>query len=327
MGFSDPRRCRGVCQVKKPSRVNWVGSILAGAAEILHKRTVTFVGFNNTANEVIVYTKTNVLKKETPELPDEIDGVRISYERGGAASVTQPAVAPFNVPALVMMGGRYSCGSSVHVGNNVGAGTLGCLVRDSASVMYGLSNNHVTGSCNHADPGLPIVAPGACDVRAGGHDPFTIGHHARLIPMTPGVPGNVNVANNTDAAIFRLKDPMLVTSMQRGAYDTPSAAMMIAPGMEVEKVGRTTGHTQGIVRGRSGGPHPVYYAIEAIDVRQVVYFDPMFAIESIGPLPFVDLGDSGSVITHVAPGGQRYAVGIAVAISQEGPNRTYALPL
>ena len=109
---------------------------------------------------------------------------------------------------------------------------------------------------------MPIIAPGHPDIRAGGFDPFTIGHHHSLLAMLDGIPQNVAIADNTDAAIFAIRDSNLVSSMQRNHYDTPTAIVPIAPGMTVQKVGRTSSITTGIVRAQAVGPEPIQYQIE-----------------------------------------------------------------
>jgi hypothetical protein len=292
------------------------GARLRAASDILQHRKINFIGFNEDTNEVVVYTSSRITKAEALLLPVNISGTPITYTKGGAAHVGAAPPTPMGVDSYTLHNGRYTCGSSVHVGNMIGAGTLGCLVTDQQGVLYGLTNNHVTGMCNYSPLTMPIVAPGPLDVKAGSLDPFTIGHHYDLFPFVDGLDENVRVEDNMDAALFRIKEPDLVSSMQRRAYDTPGATMPISTGMIVQKVGRTTGVTQGTVRVQASGPEPVEYVIDAMDLKKTVFFDPLFIIES-QPRPFADIGDSGSLITHVSQGGNQFSVGIVVAVSKD----------
>src|SRR5690606_37276102 len=126
-------------------------------------------------------------------------------------------------------------------------GTLGALVKNAAGDLFALTNNHVSGGCCYTDVTFPIVAPGLLDVRPGGHDPFTLGHHAQVAPWTAGIPDNVDVSTNIDAAICRVKDAEAISSMQQGAFDTPTSTVAPVPGLSVRKVGRTTGDTSGTI--------------------------------------------------------------------------------
>ena len=126
-----------------------------------------------------------------------------------APVVRLPAAGPVFHGTFKIHNNRYTCGSSIFTGNRIGAGTLGCLVKDASGVLYGLTNNHVTGGCSYSEPELPVVAPGPADVVAGGFDPFTIGHHHKVLQLSVGSPDNVDVSDNLDAALFKIKDPNL----------------------------------------------------------------------------------------------------------------------
>lgn len=213
------------------------------------------------------------------------------------------------------------------MGSEKSAGTLGCLVKDKKGTIYGLSNNHVLAASNYAMPGLPIVAPGIADVAAGERKPATIGLLDRVQPFVDGIPEIVDTSANLDAAIFKVDDPALLTSMQRNHYDTPSDVCPLKVGMAVEKVGRTTGRIAGNVVAELFDPEPVLYdmpMMSGLAGRKHVFLDGMFAVKpSAAPL-FSDGGDSGSLVTHKDQDDKRWAVGMIVG---GGRGLTLILPI
>jgi hypothetical protein len=224
----------------------------------------------------------------------------------------------------------YTCGSSISVGNNRDAGTLSCLVRDPAGEIFGLTNNHVSGGCSYAGVGLPIVAPGIFDVAPGGLNPFTLGFHHHALPLIAGSPDNVDPKKNLDAAIFRVLSVDVVSSFQRDVYDTPASAGSLTPGMAVEKVGRTTGHTKGVVISQVYGANHILYQAQLYGFSGPVFFDPLFAISG-DTVQFSDSGDSGSLVITTDGAGERKAVGIVVGSMNDGTapggKATLALPI
>jgi hypothetical protein len=117
--------------------------------------------------------------------------------------------------------------------------------------------------------------------------------------------------------------------MQGTWHDTPALAAQIDAGMDVEKVGRTTGHTTGRVLALAYGPVGVQYVVEGITYAfsGEVYFEPVYVIEGNGQA-FSEEGDSGSLVTAVKEG-QRYAVGLIIggAKGQGGVDYTLVLPI
>ena len=164
------------------------------AANTLERQAVTAVGFNEAKNTVFVYTARRVTKRQEETLPFGVSrDVKIEYRQARPLVISDT-----NVDEVI--GGEpykffkrsYACGSSISVGNNRSAGTLGAVVVDEAGVLYGLTNNHVTGGCNNSRAGLPIVAPGVMDVQVGFYDPFTIGWHHSVLQMRQGDPSAIN---------------------------------------------------------------------------------------------------------------------------------------
>ncbi len=305
--------------------------------QLLRAKQIQAVGFNEAQRHIVVFTRraVPVSKKALNALPQLVDDVDIKYRQGAQEPVGEPPSQSFGGPPYFVRqtanGGKYACGSSISVGNYRDAGTLGCLVRNGAGDIFGLSNNHVTGACSFADTGLPIVAPGIVDVGPGGLYPFTIGLHHQSLAMVAGSPDNVNHMENFDAALFKLLDAGQITSFQRDAYDTPTAVDQLVADLFVEKVGRTTGHTHGKVISQLHGPHAITYNSPLYSFTGHIYFEPVFAVVGTGGTAFSDHGDSGALITAVDGQGNRKAVGIVVGgmadKSAPGGKTTVALPI
>jgi hypothetical protein len=300
------------------------------ATKILQERGITYIGINELKDEIIIFTRRKLPIKDQKLLQaasyTEGDAkYTVSFRQGSVANAGPNASPPIGIPPYSKIKDRYTCGSSVYIGSEKGAGTLGCLVRDKKSgQLYGLSNNHITGGSNYAVPGLPIVAPGALDVAAGGMDPTTLGHHADAYPFIDGFPDAVDVDDNLDAAIFTIPDGNLVSSMQRTEYDTPAECVPLEIDMEVMKVGRTTGKTAGKVVAELFDYEPVVYELEVIGGKKIVYFASLFTI--IGNTQLFSLpGDSGSLTVSKDASGITKGVGIVVACDENG--LTFALSL
>ncbi|MGV4799043.1 hypothetical protein ACSMEB_08105 [Stenotrophomonas maltophilia] len=317
------------------AEMNLISPSFEAGKLILRAKRIIGIGFNESTSELIAYTKlTAPAKKALSSVPSKLGTYKITYRQGNINSVGELPPTPFGGPPYRIHqakpgGDYYTCGSSISVGNTVDSGTLGALVKDAAGVLYGLSNNHVSGSCSCADVGLPIVAPGILDVAPGSLHPFTVGLHHRSLPMLLGAPSTVSIKANTDAAIFSITAASLLTSMQGAAYDTPAKVGDLVPGMTVEKVGRTTGHTKGYVVSEMYGPIDVAYSAKQYGFTGAMFFEGVMVINGTTEL-FSDSGDSGSLITSVVAG-ERVAVGIVFAGAADsrapGGKVTLALPL
>jgi hypothetical protein len=313
-----------------------ISNVTDKGTEILRQKRVRAVGFNDALETVTVFTKrvAPISKKQKAALPDKVGDRLISYRQGVSQSINDGPPGTLGGPVYAMRvqgtSSRYTCGSSISVGNNRDAGTLGCLVRNNLGDIFGLTNNHVSGGCSYAPVGLPIVAPGIFDVAPGVLSPFTLGFHQRAMPLVAGSPGNVNPKTNLDAAIFKLHDPNGVTSFQRDVYDTPSIVAPMKAGMTVEKVGRTTALTAGVVSSQIYGAQQIPYQAQLYGFSGGVSFDPVFAISGNTTL-FSDAGDSGSLVTTLDGAGNRKAVGIVFGFlndaKAQGGKLTLVLPL
>lgn len=304
-----------------------VGVPVAGA--ILQKRRISYIGVDDEKNKVIVFVEKRLTVRESSMLQYAgTQTVHVEFQEGALAHNTPEPAFPAAVPTYVEHNGLYTCGSSISMGSEKSAGTLGCLVKDKAGALFGLSNNHVIGASNYASPGLPIVAPGIADVAAGEREPATIGLLYQAQPFVDGIPEIVNTSNNLDAAIFSLKDSSLLSSMQRNHYDTPNDVCSLKVGMAVEKVGRTTGRISGTVVAQLFDPEPVLYEMpmmSGLTGRKHVFFEDMFVVIADQAPLFTAPGDSGSLVTFKDQDDKRWSVGLIVG--GDGRKVSFALPI
>jgi hypothetical protein len=169
--------------------------------------------------------------------------------------------------------------------NFVMAGTYGAIVMDAAH-RYILSNNHVLANENDLPVGSPIFQPGLLDGGIAVTD--QVATLTRFIPLALAVP------NLVDCAIARILDtaqasPVFLPNV--GNLQS-SAPVLPAIGMNVEKVGRTTGYTQGRIFDASATVKVEY-------TMGTLVFDDQVLVQGTGS-PFSKSGDSGSLIVDTA---------------------------
>lgn len=122
-------------------------------------------------------------------------------------------------------------------------GTLGCLVAtvSDPSAPLLLSNSHILAQYGLAPEGSQIVQPGPDD---GGADSDAIGTLVSSVPFNfaPGFNNlcDAAIAMPTDGSNVRADIPLIGIPT--------SGAGPVAPGTQVQKSGRTTGHTTGLVK-------------------------------------------------------------------------------
>ena len=307
--------------------------------DALSKRAVIAVAKDRRNDAVVIYTSraySQADQKVMREVSDEtipiiFRSLDVGPQGPGAASQIQIASAP------VLVQNRISCGSSISVGNDRGAGTMGALVRDSNGNLFGLSCGHVIAGCGYLRKGMPIVAPGIQDVVPGWPDPRVIGHFARALPLIPGDPATIGVQANLDAALFRVENETVVSSSQGGRFDTPTDVHILDEEndegtLDVEKVGRTTGFTQGTMVTRFLHPFEIEFKITCFPelgmtkkFEASVFIDQLWAANS-GGAPFASPGDSGAlVVTRPMGDAPRRAVGLIVAGTRD--NSAMVLPI
>jgi hypothetical protein len=311
-------------------RLSEVSLAYGAAADTFRTKPITAVGVNRVRGRIVVYTARTLTRAERSRLPEAlVEGQGVEFAVAPPPSVT-PAASLASEPRL-LAGGLYACGHSIGIGNKRDAGTLGCLVQDADGELYGLSNHHVIADCGQALPGTPILAPGVLDVAAGTLPPFTIGFHARVPPIIVGSPALVDVTGNVDAALFRVAEPARVSSWQGSHHDTPGEVLAPFEEMAVQKVGRTTGLTEGVVESYIFDPVPVVYdikvhfsAVEEETFRATIHYAGLFLVRGSGG-PFAQPGDSGALVTAVVAEGRRAAVGLV--LGGTGADTCYIMPL
>lgn len=290
----------------------------------LRQKIVAGVLFNDEEQSITLLTRKKIGIRQLEKLPHLAGAYSLKYLHIGNSFSGGPAV-PSDNNGYYEKNGFYCCGSSIHPVKYPGAGTFGAILMNNQGQIFGLSNNHVSGLCNYADDGEKIIAPGHVDITPRTRDPFTIGVHTRALPMIHGLPPNVDVDSNSDAAIFELRNPNQVTSFQGIWYDTPGIVMEPLGNMVVQKVGRTTGLTTGRIIGTSPNPIAVGYQLLAAGGNATAYFNNVFIAIGENGNPFSLPGDSGSLVTTVLPSMERVAIGIVFAGTQFG--HSYILPI
>lgn len=296
--------------------------------DVLRKRSINLVGFNERDKKIVVFTSGKINVTERKILPFNVKGYSVDYIQGGVAQVRGDPPAPSSIRTHILASKYVCCGSSIFPANCIGAGTFGLIAKDNNGAFFGVTNNHVTGACNNAVPGLPILSPGPADVSEDGFDPFTIGRHTRLLPINDGIPENIDISQNCDASIFAIADMDRVSSMQGTFFDTPAGVAEPEAGMRVEKVGRTTGRTTGIIVAESASAVPVYYAVPEYDVRKTVFFQKVYVVQGSAESVFSQPGDSGSLVIGYNEEGEKVAVGIVFAGNpQRGLSFILSLPM
>lgn len=211
------------------------------------------------------------------------------------------------------------------------AGTLGSLVRDANNNQYILSNNHVLAKENNPDNSLSpngynIVQPGILDdvCTINGGDPNNIvGSLSSYVPIVFGKGKNLP-SNDVDAAIAATNfgsfsgrvDPS-GSIMDIGVLTQESPIVATPNVTRVQKSGRTTGQTFGVVTAVSA-------AIKVSYSSGTAYFVNQIAITGLCGTTFSDAGDSGSTIFNLPENAPRAAVGLLFA---GGGSTTFANPM
>lgn len=194
---------------------------------------------------------------------------------------------------------------------DVTAGTLGAFVTVEG-VAHLLSNNHVLGNSGRAELGDPALQPGIAD--DGDPTVDQVAELAALVPLHEDQP------NRVDAAVARLNDEIEFRPQRYPGGPLRGVVEAVAD-VEVAKIGRTTGHTEGRVTA---------FEVDGLQIdfgfAQLVFEGQVEVSGRNGT--FSSGGDSGSVIWTVD---DRAGLGLLFAGSESGgpgdTGLTYANPL
>lgn len=297
-------------------------------AEYFRARKITRVWCDEEDNSITIFTRLPIAKTKKAVLRQQF--TQCYSERGYTLTLseTRPHKIPVGVQSYGQLvpvhrrQGAICCGSSVGVGNQRNAGTLGALVkREGRDTIYGVSCNHVTGGCSTARPRTPIVVPGIQDVSADHPEITVVGYHESAAPMSQGVPSVFDVSQNRDLAYFEVPNSHQVCSQQGtgdDAYDTPTQFAVPAKGLLVKKWGRSTGLTTGQIKLVSRMDTPMEYNLESFYgpessqfFKGTVYFTEVIYVQPSGR-PFSLPGDSGSLVV-TDDGEAERVVGMVIA--------------
>jgi hypothetical protein len=230
--------CARVCDLHRTSLYGYPNVVGIGVSLKVTKDYVTNVPC------IVVFVKNKIRPKELlpKAIPEKIDGIPTDVVESG-----KPVLRHYIRPSP-----RYPVPPGYSIGHTrVTAGTFGCLVRDRATgETLILSNNHVIANSNNASVGDPIIQPGPYD--GGLHPRDTIAHLVRWKPI-------VLRGNTVDAAVARPMSPYIVTSSIPGIGIPKGVRKMDRVGVFVQKVGRTTQHTTGIVTAYNASIYPLSY--------------------------------------------------------------------
>lgn len=246
---------------------------------------------------VLVFTRKEVADGV---LPADLEGKRVIRKISGEiramldASAKKVRIDPVRrfdrpVPIGVSTGNEGECS----------AGTIGARVKDSSRV-YALSNNHVYALENNALPGSQVLQPGRYDTRCAMSSADVIGRLSRFVPI------DFSVNNGVDAAIAETDTGSVGTATPANGYGVPkSATTMPALAASVQKYGRTSGLTKGMIVGINTTIRVGYSAGTATFVNQI----------TVNGKGFIKSGDSGSLLV-TDPG--RNPVGLLFAGNGSG---------
>ncbi len=209
----------------------------------------TAVGFGPSGQPVV---KVYLAREDVAGLPASLDGHRLVTEFTGPFDWLGNAPAGAEADAADDTDPRRSFARPVPIGVSTGqvdvtAGTIGARVT-SGSEVFALSNNHVYANRNQANRGDHILQPGSVDGGVNPADAIGTLHDFERIRFCNPFP--VCPANQIDAAIAATTTDNLGNSTPSNGYGTPRSEVLAAKlGMEVQKYGRTTGHTHGKISG------------------------------------------------------------------------------
>lgn len=228
------------------------------------------------------------------------------------SSSNQPLLAPLEQNRRGRIDRPICIGvSGINITDVCASGTIGCRVKDSAGNLYALSNNHVfsesTGTIlgvtiGNAQIGDIINQPSPGDIFLPACDRPATNFLGTLVDWEPFgyVAGATTTAvvqaprNAIDAAIASVSAQNMGFAAPTDTYGVPSTRHTTASiGLKVQKMGRTTGWTTGVIAGINGTT-VVGYSLGAVRFERTI----LLRRETSGT--FGAPGDSGSLVVTEA---------------------------
>lgn len=247
----------------------------------------TAVGLTEDGKPAVrVYTRTTGVVG----IPDRLEGVPVVAEATGEFfALREDSKGKLNNKSKGKVSTTSRWPRPVPIGvstGNVGecsAGTISARVKNGTTV-YALSNNHVYALENSAPLGSEVLQPGRYDTNCAIDLSDTIGtlFDFRRIDFSSS-------ANNTiDAAIALSSTANLGNATPSNGYGTPKSTPVSAfVGQSVQKYGRTTQLTTGVVTGINATVLVAYSSGTARFADQIIVGSAK---------PFIKAGDSGSLL-------------------------------
>ncbi|CAN5699783.1 hypothetical protein BH23GEM10_BH23GEM10_12550 [soil metagenome] len=214
-------------------------------------------------------------------VPDRLDGYNVDVVVTGRIDATD-----YNNPQTK----QRPAPSGFSVGHpDITAGTIGAIVNKNGNT-YILSNNHVIANSNNANIGDPTLQPGPYD---GGTLADQIGTLADFETIIMG-----GAENRMDAAIALVSaGDVEGATPTTYAYGAPTSTVNGATvNMNVQKFGRTTGHTFGVVQETNVTVSVCYVSRGLFQCAEAATFTGQIGISDGN---FSAGGDSGSLIVDM----------------------------
>jgi hypothetical protein len=244
-----------------------------------------------------------------PGIPQSLDGVPVRVKVTGMFIAFSDPAARFDRPVPI----------GVSTGHpDITAGTIGARVVDGGGNVYALSNNHVYANQNDARIGDSALQPGPYD--GGSYPTDAIGVLYDYEPIDFSLFGS----NTMDAAIVSTTTDQLGVATLLEGYGTPNSSIfddLDADGhfdnendlldLPVQKFGRTTGLTHGIVTEINVTTAVCYANCSSQFFAVLAWFDDQISISGINTEAFSLGGDSGSLV--VTDDENKYPVGLLFA--------------
>jgi hypothetical protein len=258
---------------------------------------------------VRVYVTQKLPKRLVPRgarVPGRIGGVPTDVIESPPAFLAQP-LQPCSIKKT--RGQRPLCPGISAANESVNAGTIAALCTSTrpgeGGRLYLLGNSHTFADLGAALPGSAILQPSPRD---GGKSTDKVASLSRFAPIDE----RDTAGNRVDAAIAELTAAASVKP-DICCVGTPQGAREPRIGMAVQKHGRTTGHSQGVVEDVSVD---VVVPLSRSHPQRVARFVEQVRIRpAAGVSLFAQSGDSGALVTTRTG---NHAVGLLFACPDDG---------